>query len=406
MIMQKNISIENAVITLQSHTCLPDIGKISLSEAAGLILAEDIFARISLPPFHRSTYDGFALHWEETQHACEDHPVGFEISGMIAAGDFAAAPLEKGCAVRIMTGAALPEGADCVINFERVTEKGDKVYIHAPLTSWQNVDRMGAETAPGAMLFRRGECLTASHLGVLASQGIPEVSVFRKPKAVILSTGSELLEPGAEHVPGKIYNSNLYVFRALLEKENFQVIGCVHVQDDRDFIAETLLKYSQKADLIITTGGASVGDRDYALSALEKAGADILFAGALMKPGSCCCSAVLNGALILSLSGNPGAALTTYYRIALPAVRRMTGRRDCLLREAMMPLAQTCHKTCKNPRILKGHTEISDGVIRFAAHEGQLNGMQTSFLYMDSFAELPPTDKAIEAGSMVRVFFP
>ncbi len=405
-IMQNNISIENAIASLLSNTHLPDVEKISLFDAAGRVLAEDIHARLNLPPFHRSAYDGFALSSEETKQACSENPVCFDVTEVITAGDFSSTPLKQGCAARIMTGAALPEGADCVINFERVTEKGNQVFIYAPLCAWQNVDRIGNEITEGSLLLNRGERLTPSHIGVLAAQGIDQVPVYKKPKAIILSTGSELLEPGDAHLPGKIYNSNLYVFRALLEIEGFQVVEGSHVADEKDSITDTLIRCSQKADLVITTGGASVGDKDFAHSALNASGADLLFAQAAIKPGSCCYAAVLGGALILSLSGNPGAALTAYYRIALSAVRKMAGRRDYTLREAMIPLAQTCSKTCQNPRILKGHTEIKDGTICFVAHEGQLNGMQASFLYMNALAELPPTDVPVMAGTMVRVFLP
>ncbi len=404
--MQTNISIENAISALLSSVPSPCLERVSLSCAAGRILAEDIYARINLPPFNRSAYDGFALRWEDTKKAGPGSPAAFEIMETITAGDFSTAPLKEGCAVRIMTGAALPEGADSVINFEKVTEQDNRILLSFPLSAWQNVDQTGAEIRCGTLLLHKGERLTPSHLGVLASQGIAEVPVCKKPKAVILSTGSELLAPGSEHVSGKIYNSNLYVFRALLEAEGFEIVDGLHVKDEANEISGAIQKLSAGADLMITTGGASVGDKDFAHSALALAGADILFAHAAMKPGSCIFAAKLNEALILSLSGNPGAALTAYYRICLPAIRLMAGRSDYMLREAMMPLARTCGKTCQNPRILKGHTEISEGKICFAAHEGQLNGMQASFLYMDAFAQLPPADVPIVAGTMVRVFFP
>ncbi len=404
--MQINISIEDAITALITGLPSPEAEQVSLACSAGRVLAEDIHARISLPPFNRSAYDGFALRWEDTQQAGPDTPAVFEITQTIMAGDFSTIPLKKGSAARIMTGAALPEGADCVINFEKVIEQENSILLSSPLSAWQNVDRIGDEISLGTLLLRKGERLTPSHLGVLASQGLSEVPVCRKPKAVILSTGSELLDPGTKHSAGKIYNSNLSVFRALLEAEGFDVSDSFQVKDEEDAISDAIQKLSDRADLVITTGGASVGDKDFAHSALARAGADILFAHAAIKPGSCIFAAKLSDALILSLSGNPGAALTAYYRICLPAIRRMTGRSDYMLREAMMPLAETCSKICLNPRILKGHTEISDGKICFVPHDGQLNGMQTSFLYMNAFAQLPPTDDPIGAGTMVRVFFP
>ncbi len=404
--MQTNISIKNAISTLLASVPSPGFERVSLSCAGGRILAEDIYARINLPPFNRSAYDGFALRWEDTQKAEPESPAAFEITKTITAGDYSTTPLKEACAARIMTGAALPEGADCVINFEKVTEQDNMILLSAPLSAWQNVDQTGAEIRCGTLLLHKGERLTPSHLGVLASQGIAEVPVCKKPKAVILSTGSELLAPGSEHVSGKIYNSNLYVLRALLEAEGFEIVDGLHVKDEENEISGAIQKLSTGADLVITTGGASVGDKDFAHSALALAKADILFARAAIKPGSCIFAAKLDRTLILCLSGNPGAALTAYFSICLPAIRLMTGRSDYMLREAMMPLAKTCSKACQNPRILKGHTEISEGKICFVPHEGQLNGMQASFLYMDAFAQLPPTEVPVMAGTMVRVFFP
>ena len=255
-------------------------------------------------------------------------------------------------------------------------------------------------------LFRAGELFTPAHIGVLASQGISEVRVYRKPRAAVISTGSELLAPGTVWEPGKIYDSNLYILRALLEREGYAADTCVHVPDDADSISGALRRFAPKHDLILTTGGASVGDKDLVPSALERAGAEVLFARVQMKPGSCCFGAVMGGALLVSLSGNPGAALTAYYRIALPAVRRLTGRGDYALRETVLPLRFEARKTGPNPRILKGHAETVEGVTYFAAHEGQKNGMQLSFLGMDALAELPPLNVPLGAGTKVRVFFP
>ncbi len=404
--MNNNVSIEDAIQALlsRSHPC--PVEKVSLYNAPGRILAEDLCARIDLPPFHRSAYDGFAIKCSETKDACVDSPVIFEVTQAITAGDFSTTPLGKGCAARIMTGAALPEGADCVINFERVTEKDSKVFLYTPLSPWQNVDRAGNEMSVGTGLFSRGEYLSPSHLGVLASQGFSAIPVYEKPRAVILSTGSELLSPGTAYTNGKIYNSNLYVFRALLEQEGFQTEDGIQLSDEKDLISDTIRELSSRTDLIIMTGGASVGDKDFAHRALQNAGADILFAHIAMKPGSCCYGAVLNDTLILSLSGNPGAALTTYYRAALPAIRKMAGQRYYMLHEEWMPLSSACRKTCPQPRILKGHTEISDGIVSFVEHAGQFNSMQTSFLNMNALAQLPPTDNPTEAGTMVRVFIP
>ena len=404
--MRKNVSIQDAVSALLTQTPPSGTEKVPLSEACGRVLAGDLPARADLPPFHRSAYDGFALRSAETVRASEGSPAGFRIAGTVAAGDLRAERLEEGSCVRIMTGAPLPEGADCVINFERVTWSESMLYLAFPLRAWQNVDRRGDEVRSGTLLLKKGELLTPAHLGIAASQGYDSVTVFRKVRAAVLSTGSELLAPGLPLSPGRIYDSNLSVFRALLEQEGCSISECRRSSDDEDAIRSAIRELASGQDLLVTTGGASVGDKDYICRALEEAGAEILFSHVSMKPGSCCYGAKLGDCLVVSLSGNPGAAMTAWFLIALPAVRKLAGRHDHALREMTLPLADDFNKTCPCPRILKGHVETEGSVMRFAAHEGQKNSMQTSFLHMNALAVLPPADAPLPAGTPVRVLLP
>ena len=404
--MIRNISIPDAVSALLSSAPQLCPEEVPLSDALSRVLAEDLPAKVDLPPFHRSAYDGFAFRSAETAGASDRSPAVFRITKTITAGDFCPDPPQEGCCVRIMTGAPLPEGTDCVINFECVTQSEDMLFVSQPLHPWQNVDQQGDELRFGAPLLQKGDFLTPFHLGLLASQGYDRIPVFQRPRAAILSTGSELVSPGLALSPGKIYDSNLSVFRALLEQESCHVTQCCHVADEEDTIRSKLCELARDHDLIVTTGGASVGDKDYICSALEQAGARILFYHVNMKPGSCCFGARLGGSLVISLSGNPGAALTAWFLIALPSVRKLSGRRDYHLQETMLPLAESFHKTCPVPRILKGHLETAGSVTQFAAHDGQKNSMQTSFLHMNALAELPPTDVPLPAGTLVRVLLP
>ena len=404
--MINNITIPDAVSTLLANTSSLSFEEIPLCEANGRILAADLTAKADLPPFHRSVYDGFALRSTETVSASDGSPHIFRITGTVAAGDFCPDPLGENCCVRIMTGAPLPEGADCVINFENVTFTENTVCLTRSLRPGQNVDHRGNEMCAGTPLLKKGDCLTPSHIGILASQGFDHVTVYRKPCAAVLSTGSELLPPGMPLSPGKIYDSNLYVFQALLMQEGCSVAQSRQEADDIDTISPAIQKLAGETDLIITTGGASVGDKDYICRALQHAGAKILFSHVLMKPGSCSLGAKLGDSLIISLSGNPGAALTAWYLIALPAVRKLTGRRDFTLHEMMLPLADCSPKTCPYPRILKGHIGTAGNTISFVAHSGQKNSMQTSFLNMNALAVLPPTDTPLPAGTLVRVLLP
>ena len=399
------VSIEEAVDLLLKNTNPVSDELLPVSNADRRVLAEDVSAVMDLPPFHRSAYDGFAFCAKDTESASAEHPISFPLDGAIMAGDWREEPVPPGHAVRIMTGAALPEGTDAVINFERVEERDGFVILPFPLSKWENVDQKGDELRQGAPLFCRGEKLTPAHLGVLAAQGIEEVCVYRKPRAAILSTGSELIQSGEVLRPGKIYSSNTQLLSAYLAREGVETTQAWYLPDDEGAITDALRKLSQGNDLVITTGGASVGEKDYAGSALRKSGAEMLFEHAIMKPGSCCYGARREGALIVSLSGNPGAALTAYFRIVLPAVRKLCGRTDVRLKEEVLPLKKGFPKINPYPRVIKGHVESSGGELMFVPHGGQKKGEQTAFIGLNALAELPATKEPFQAGVAVRVFY-
>lgn len=404
---KEKVTIEEAVSLLLAQAEPVSVEEVGVQSADRRILAENINAKVSLPPFARSAYDGFAMRAVDTQGASAEHPVRLSVLGTVAAGEcWESSMVPEGSAVRIMTGAALPVGTDCVINFERVSESDGRIVLSCPLSPLQNVDRKGDEVREGAPLFSSGERLTPAHIGVLASQGIGAVHVYRKPKAAVFSTGSELAAIGQALPAGKIYDSNLYTLCASLEREGYDITESAHLPDDETVIRNELCRLAKSCDLILTTGGASVGDRDFAQKALISAGAELLFSRVRMKPGSCCFGARLGGALIVSLSGNPGAALTAYLRIALPAIRKIAGWQYFTLEEKLLPLQGGCRKKCPNPRILKGHTETVDGKTFFVCHEGQRNGMRMSFLHMNALAEVPPLDAPLAGGTPVRVFLP
>ena len=374
--MIRNISIPDAVSALLSSAPQLCPEEVPLSDALSRVLAEDLPAKVDLPPFHRSAYDGFAFRSAETAGASDRSPAVFRITKAITAGDFCPDPPEAGCCVRIMTGAPLPEGTDCVINFECVTQSEDRLFVTQPLHPWQNVDQQGDELRFGAPLLQKGDFLTPFHLGLLASQGYDRIPVFKKPRAAILSTGSELVSPGLALSPGKIYDSNLSVFRALLEQESCHVTQPGHVADEEDMIRSKLCELAHDHDLIVTTGGASVGDKDYICSALEQAGARILFYHVNMKPGSCCFGARLGGSLVISLSGNPGAALTAFRQEAFGKARLSSaGNNAASGREFSQDLPRSPHPerasrnsrqrntVCSTRRSEKQHADI------FSAYE-------------------------------------
>ena len=234
-------------------------------------------------------------------------PVTLPVVMKLYAGDAPAAALPAGCAARIMTGAPLPEGADCVL-MQELTDSGEEtVQLYAAVKPLQNVVFRGEDVAAGAVIAPAGTVLTPAHLGVLAGQGYAEVAVCRPLTVGILSTGSELLEPGAPWAPGKIYDANGIQNAARLRQLGFAVER-QQCSDDPEVITGKMQELLTRCDAVITSGGVSVGQKDYLPLVLEKLGAQLLVEGVAQKPGSPMLAAALGGKLVLCLSGNTFAA--------------------------------------------------------------------------------------------------
>lgn len=300
---------------------------IYLYEAVGRVVAKDYDAVMDQPPFDRSPLDGFACRAEDLADCDKEHPVTLCIQETLYAGDHSDNSLSEKSAIRIMTGAMIPEGADCVVRIEDVVCSECEVTFHEPMKSHQNVCDKGEDIHVGAPIIRTGEILTPAHAAVLAGQGLFNIEVYQKPKVLVVSTGSELVKEGML-TPGKIYNSNGPMISMRLNELGFTSINRL-CGDSIDEIISTIDEMIQSVDAVITTGGVSVGDKDYLPQVIEGLGAEQLFHGISMKPGSPMLAAKYNDKLIYALSGNPFAASATLELVALPSLLRMSGRTKC-----------------------------------------------------------------------------
>lgn len=375
-----------------------------LLEAQGRVLAQDLVAQVTMPPFDRSPYDGYALRSEDIAAAAAEAPVRLAVTEEIPAGTVPSRRVVPGTAAKISTGAMLPNGADCVVRFEDTAFGPGWVELTGPLPAGANVIRAGEEAGEGELLLERGTLLTAAELGLLASQGRGICTVFRRPAAAVLTTGSELQILGEPLTPGKIYNSNLYTLAALLRSQGLEVKSMGAVTDDPAQIARSLEQALEQADVVVTTGGASVGEHDYAVAAARQAGAEILFWKTRIKPGSCIVAARRGEKLILSLSGNPGAALVGLYRVALPYLRKLCGRKDLYLEEIRLALRRPLKKSSPHTRLLRGHLEIEDGQAYFVENQGQSNGMLTASRNFELLGEIEADSPPLPAGTMIRAY--
>lgn len=325
---KERIPVEEAIARIMAVVREPvQTETVTLYESLGRILAEDQCAVIPQPPFTRSPLDGYALRAKDIQGAEPEHPVSLPVVQYIPAGGTADIPLQGGCAARIMTGAPVPEGADCIIRQEDTDQGETQALFFRAVKSGQNICQQGEDIRAGEVLVAAGTRLTFAHLGVMAGQGIGTVPVFPKVRAAIMATGDELVACGQPLGPGQIYDSNCMMLAARLAEMGVEPVMCPSCPDDPEELTMIADKLLQQYPLVITTGGVSVGQKDYMPEVARRTGTRMLFHGIAAKPGSPVLAAERDGSVLLALSGNPFASVATFELLAVPALAKMAGEK-------------------------------------------------------------------------------
>ncbi|MBR4502373.1 MAG: molybdopterin molybdotransferase MoeA [Clostridia bacterium] len=402
--MLENPSWEEARDLLLSLAKETDTEDTPLEECMGRVLAFDLTASGDVPPFDRSAYDGYAMRSKDLEGAGKDRPVTLRITETIPAGSVPSRPVVPGTAARLMTGAKIPEGADCVINFERTEFTFETVTVFQTLKKGDNIVRRGEDVAAGTLLAPRGTVIDPGLAGTLAAQGIARVRVYRKPVVALVSTGSEVVEADSEEGPGKIRNANRAAFTALLKMEGCRVRYMGLAGDDAAEIASLISRGLEECDAVIITGGVSVGDWDVTPDAMALSGAEVLVRGVSMKPGMACAYAACRGKPVLGLSGNPASALTNYCACVLPAVRRMCGRAEALPVGFTAEMAEGFGKKSPSERFLRGRLRFADGRTLFVPSARQGNAVLSSAIGCDAYARIPAGSGPVEQGRIVSGF--
>ena len=371
--------------------------KISLSESAGRVSAEDITAKINVPSFDRSPYDGFAF-------MAGDVPATLRVTQEVRAGDVPIMPVESGTAAKILTGAMIPEGADAVSKYEDTEYTDSEVTISRKFTSGENIIKAGEDVKAGNVLVRNGEIIDAGRAGLIASQGISSVNVYRRPTIGILSTGNEITSLQSELTAGKIYNTSRYTFETALTLAGFipEFVGVA--RDDENEIARMMSEALSSCDALVVTGGVSAGDYDRMPEALKILCAEILVRDVELKPGGKCIYAVKDSKLICCLSGNPASALTNYYAVALPALKKLSGLKDFMPVEIDLTLANLFGKKSPITRIIRGTLAFIDGKIFMRVPSEQGNGVLSSMPGCNVMAVIPAGSERLQAGEKLKGF--
>lgn len=296
-----------------------------LASSLGRVLASDIIASEAIPPFDNSAMDGFAVQASDCTFASPDHPVALRVLGDLGAGYVAAWKVEPGTAIRIMTGAPIPEGADAVVPVERTLPSEIGVQITKAIRPGGNIRRAGEDIAPGTCVIQAGTLVTPAHLGVLATLGCAQVQVRPQARIAVLTSGDELVDISTQPGPGQIRDSNIHILCGQVQAAGAIPIPMPRIPDRQASLEEALLRATENAHAILTAGGMSVGDFDFVKSALNRLGAQQIFWRIAQKPGGPFGLWLLHGKPVFGLPGNPAAAMVIFEEFVRPALRKMMG---------------------------------------------------------------------------------
>ncbi|MDQ3847959.1 MAG: molybdopterin molybdotransferase MoeA [Thermoproteota archaeon] len=324
---------------------------VGLSEATDRILADCIRSPLAIPPFRRSTVDGFAIVSNDTKEARKDHCARLKVVGKVSAGNISRTRVNPGKAVAIATGAKIPKGADAVIMIEDVIfeDKGKKICIPYKQPKGSNITPMGNDLRKGQILLKIGTWLTAAEIGLIASVGIPKILVYKKIKVAVLSTGSELAEPGSVLGKASVFDSNRFMISSMVRKHGGEPIDLGICRDERSVIRRKIVD-ALKFDVIVISGGSSVGERDFVPSLINEIGKPgIIVSGVAMKPGSPTSLGIAKGKPVFVLPGYPVSAFVAFYTFGLPLLYKF-------LKTKGPPIARQVAKLTCNVKLHKGMT--------------------------------------------------
>ncbi len=404
---RKPIPVSEAVKRLMERKYPGKMEYVSITESHGRFLAKDLIATSDVPHFSRSGYDGYAVRSEDTINASSQNPIELEVIDHIGAGMVSDKEVQSGQAVRIMTGAQMPAGSDAVIMLELVKEetRDGKNYItvRRPAKPGDNVSHKGEEVKKGAILVKKGVRINPGIQALLATFGYSDVPVAVKPRIGLFATGTELLEVDEPLVPGKIRNSNSYMISAQIERAGAEVLYFGSLPDDFDTCYESIKRAATKVDMLITTGGVSVGDFDYLGEIYQKLGADILFNKIAMRPGSVTTVASWNGKLLFGLSGNPSASYVGFELFVRPVIRAMLFSDRPHLRKEKAILIEDFPKTNPFTRFVRAKLSVDNGQLVAAPSGKDKSNVVYSLASANAFIILPGGTRGFKKGDEVEV---
>ena len=398
--MKSFISLEEAIDILDENVKAIGTEEIDLINATGRVLAEDIYSLIDNPPFNKSAMDGNAILAENS--GTNDK---IKIIEKVFAGEVSNYEETNKTAIRIMTGAPIPNGANAVIKQED-TIKNDEEHITLTkkIKANDNICFKGEDIKKGSLLVNKNKKIDFADIGIIASSGISKIKVYKNPKIALLCTGDEVIDVNSDLTEGKIFNSNKYTIMARVSELGYNILEVKHVRDIEGDIEKYIENISQNVDLIITTGGVSVGEKDLLNHAIDNIGGKRLFWKVKMKPGSAVLCSIVNNALVVSLSGNPTAALTAFELFVKTSIEKLSGIEKIEVKREKATLCDNFNKKSPQRRFIRGRVVIEEGKQKvYITQVKSGNGILSSNLNSNCMIEVEGGSEALHSGETVDI---
>ncbi len=371
--------------------------EVPITACCGRVLAQEVIAEIDVPPFSRAAEDGYALRAEETYGASRESPKIFKVIGKVHAGEVPSTKVKPGTAIEVATGAMIPEGANAVVRVEDTELFGDELHVYTSVPPGNDISPAGEDVKRGEKVLSVGTLLGPPQIGVLAALGISKVKVFERPKVAIISTGNEIVPPGKPLSPGQIYDVNTYTLASVISENGGIPVIVEKASDEKEELRKALNE-AMKYDMVVFSGGSSVGTRDLLVDVIGEEG-EIIFHGVKIKPGKPTLFALVNGKPVLGMPGFPTSCLSNAYYFLVPALRKMARLPKKEWRKVKAKMAQRITSTLGRMQIFTVRVE---GETAFPVFKK--SGTITSLSRANGFIIIPEEVDLIERGEEVEVY--
>ena len=396
------MTVDKALDKILSHIHPLGFEKVSLLDALGRVIGEDVYARRDIPPLDNSAMDGYALRSVDVREASPDRPLQLEVIEDLPAGYISAKKLEKGKAIRIMTGAPVPKGADTVIPVEETKKENGSVLIFRAATSGENIRKSGEDVKKGDRVISEGDKVRPAEVGMLASVGRSFVSVYQRPLVAILCTGDELVDVDGDLDEVKIVSSNSYTLGAQV-KDCGAIPLQLGIARDRKEEIEEKLRQGMRADVLISSAGVSVGDYDFVKDVMKRLGMEMVFWKVAMRPGAPLAFGIIGEKPVFGLPGNPVSSMISFEQFVRPSLLKMMGHRKLFRPAVEAVLKEDIKKMAGKRYFIRGSVSFEKNQYFVTSTGEQGSGILRSMVRANGLIVIPEEQEIVRAGEKVKV---